>query len=175
MEKLKLILPTDAYAHQIAAYRQAFLASGDSMDGCGSLFRMEDPFAWLQQCENLQHEETVPAGWVPSTQYICVRESDDKLVGMIQIRHRFNEFLKKYGGHIGYSVHPDERCKGYAKWMLGTLLPHCRKLGLEKVLISCANNNPGSRGTILANGGKYESTVYLAEDDEYLERYWIIL
>lgn len=173
MEKLKLILPTTAYAEQVIAYRRAFLDTGDSMDGTGSLFRMENPADWLKQCEELQREETVPDGWVPSTQYICVRESDDKLVGMIQIRHCFNEFLEKYAGHIGYSVLPSERRKGYAKWMLGAALPHCRALGLEKVLVCCAENNPGSRKTILANGGVYESTVYLAEDDEHLQRYWI--
>lgn len=175
MQNLKLIQPTAGYAGQIAAYRQAFLDAGDSMDGTGSLFRMENPADWLQQCKDLQHEETVPEVWVPSTQFVCVRESDDKLVGMIQVRHRFNAFLEKYAGHIGYSVHPAERRKGYARWMLGAVLPHCRELGLERVLVCCADSNPASRRTILANGGAYESTVYLAEDDENLERYWIQL
>lgn len=173
MEKLKLILPTAAYAEQIAKYRQAFLSAGDSMDGTGSLLHMQNTADWLKQCEDLQHEETVPDGWVPATQYICVRESDNQLVGMIQIRHRFNEFLEKYTGHIGYSVLPSERMKGYAKWMLGAVLPHCHALGLEKILVCCADNNPSSRNVILANGGVYESTVYLAEDDEHLQRYWI--
>lgn len=173
MDKLQLILPTAAYAQQIAAYRQAFLNSGDSMDGTGSLSRMEDPSEWLQQCWDLQQEDRVPEGWVPATQYICIRESDDKLVGMIQIRHRFNAFLEKYGGNIGYSVLPSERRQGYAKWMIGAVLPHCKSIGLERVLVCCTNENPGSRGAILTNGGIYESTVYLEEDDKHLERYWI--
>ena len=37
---------------------------------------------------------------------------------MIQLRHCFNDYLERYGGHIGYSVRPDERRKGYAAWML---------------------------------------------------------
>ena len=145
------------------------------MDGTGSLMRMENPADWLKQCVDLQNEVTVPENWVPSTQFICVRESDNRIVGMIQIRHRFNDFLEKYAGHIGYSVHPAELRKGYAAWMLKAILPIAREIGLDRILVCCANSNPGSRKTILANGGIYESTVYLAEDDEHLERYWISL
>jgi len=145
------------------------------MDGTGSLMRMENPADWLKQCVDLQNEVAVPENWVPSTQFICVRESDNRIVGMIQIRHRFNDFLEKYAGHIGYSVHPAELRKGYAAWMLKAILPIAREIGLDRILVCCANSNPGSRKTILANGGIYESTVYLAEDDEHLERYWISL
>ena len=175
MDQLKLILPTNAYAEQIAAYRQAFLDAGDSMDSTGSLARMEDPAEWLRQCDDLRLGKNIPEGWVPSTQFICVRACDDKLVGMIQIRHRFNAYLEKYAGHIGYSVHPDERRKGYAKRMLAMALPCCRALGLTRVLVSCADDNPASRRTILANGGVYKSTVRLPEEEKRLERYWIAL
>lgn len=59
--------------------------------------------------------------------------------------------------------------------MLRQVLPECRRLGIERVLISCVQGNEGSRRTILNNGGVYESTVYLAERDVCLERYWIDL
>ncbi len=94
---------------------------------------------------------------------------------MIQVRHRFNEYLEKYAGHIGYSVRPSERRKGYAKHMLALVLPFCRALGLERVLISCHDTNEASRRTILANGGVYESTVFHPDDGGMLERYWIDL
>ena len=97
------------------------------------------------------------------------------MVGVIQIRHRFNEYLEKYAGHIGYSVCPSERRKGYATQMLALALPKCRELGIEKVLISCVQGNEGSRGTILNNGGVYESTVWEPEHGVWLERYWIDL
>ena len=170
---MKLIAPSMAYDRQIQAYRQEFLTHGGSMDGCGSLRRFDRTQDWLDQVEALKHAETTPSDLVPMTQYLYVRESDDKVVGVIQIRHRFNEFLEKYAGHIGYSVCPSERRKGYATQMLKLVLPECRALGIERVLVCCSNDNEGSRKAILHNGGVYESTVYLAERDVYLERYWI--
>lgn len=68
------------------------------MDGCGSLIRMEDPMQWFEQLKSLSNIETVPSNFVQSTQFIYVRKSDDKLVGMIQVSHYFNDFLEKYGG-----------------------------------------------------------------------------
>ncbi len=59
--------------------------------------------------------------------------------------------------------------------MLSDCLPICKAYGLERVLISCIQGNEGSKRTILANGGKYESTVYCEPDGVYLERYWIPL
>lgn len=107
---------------------------------------------WLEQVESLRRPETVPPGLVPSTQYIYVREFDSKMVDVIQIRHCFNEFLEKYAGHIGYSVCPSERKKGYATQMLRLVLPECKSLGINRILICCVRGNEGSRRTILNNG-----------------------
>lgn len=115
---MKLIKPDENCKNQISEYRQEFINASSSMDGCGSLFRMEAPEEWLEQVKSLASVETVPSNFVQSTQFIYVREIDNKLVGMIQVRHYFNDFLEKYGGHIGYSVRPSERKKGYAGFML---------------------------------------------------------
>ena len=172
---MKLIKPTMEYDRQIQAYRREFLETEGSMDGCGSLRRFETTREWLDQVEALRRPETTPPQLVPSTQYIYVRELDSKVVGVIQIRHCFNEFLEKYAGHIGYSVCPTERRKGYAMQMLRLALPECKALGLDRVLISCVEGNEGSKRTILRNGGVYESTVYEPGEGVYLERYWIDL
>ena len=145
------------------------------MDGTHGLRSIEDPIKWLEHCALYKDPMNVPTGRVPATQYIFVREEDDKIVGMLQIRHYFNDYLEKYGGHIGYSVAPSERRKGYASQMLKMALPKCKELGIDKVLITCIDNNEGSRKTILANGGLYESTVYEPKENVYLERYWIVL
>ncbi len=172
---MKLIAPSMEYDKQIQAYRSEFLRAGGSMDGCGSLRRFDRTQDWLDQVEALKRAETTPPDLVPMTQYIYVRETDNKIVGVIQIRHYFNEYLEKYAGHIGYSVCPSERRKGYATQMLKLVLPECRKLGIDHVLVCCVRGNEGSKRTILNNGGIYESTVYQKERDITLERYWIDL
>lgn len=175
MNELILVKPTMEYADEVMAYRQEFLDCGSSMDGCGALRRCDSAEAFVEESETDLHPETLRSGRVLATQLLCVRISDRKVVGMIQIRHYFNDFLEKYGGHIGYSVRPSERRKGYAKAQLKLALPICRGLGLSKVLITCDDDNIGSEKTIVANGGVYESTVYCAPEDVSLKRYWIDL
>ena len=172
---MKLVEPSILYECQICAYRQEFLDCGDSMDGTGALRKMDDPKAWIKCSKLCKDVRTVPAGLVPATQFLFVREEDQKIVGMIQIRHYFNDYLEKYGGHIGYSVAPSERRKGYATQMLKMTLPKCKELGIKKVLITCISGNEGSKRTILKNGGIFESTVYEPDEKMYLERYWISL
>ena len=144
------------------------------MDGCGPM-RFDDPKEWLDHVIRYTDPATLPEGKVLATQFLAVRESDGGLVGMIQVRHYFNEYLEKYAGHIGYSVRPCERRKGYAKEMLRLALPYCKGIGLDRVLISCEPDNEGSRRTILSNGGVYESTVHEPGENIDLERYWIEL
>ena len=171
---MKLIMPDSTYAEEIRAYRQEFLDAGSSMDGTGALRKAEDPIIWLDICEKMRHPETVPAGRVQATQFIFVREEDRKIVGMLQVRHTLNDYLIKYGGHIGYSVRPGERRKGYAAQMLAAALPFCwDTLKLDRVLITCLEDNEGSRRTILKNGGVYENTVFEPEEKEIIQRYWI--
>ena len=175
MENLILIRPTAEYANQISEYRQEFLDAGDSMDGCGSLRRLDNPLEFIQKCIDYESNETLPPDKVLATQFMLIRNDDKRLVGMIQVRHYFNDYLERYAGNIGYSVRPSERRKGYAKEMLKMALPFCRKIGLDKLLIACIDGNIGSEKTILANGGVYESTVHEPNADRDLKRFWISL
>lgn len=175
METIKLLLPTEDYLEQVWAYRQEFLDIQNSMDGCGPLKRSESPEEWLRLVRSDMEPDTVPEGRVQATLFLGVRKLDGKVVGMLQVRHYFNEYLEKYAGNIGYSVRPSERQKGYAKEMLRLALPFCREIGLARALITCKSSNEGSRRTILSQGGVYESTVHEPGEDIDLERYWIAL
>ena len=175
MDIIKLVIPTEEQLDQVWAYRQECFEADSSMDGCGPLRFNENPKQWLTDIRNYMDPATVPEGKVQATQFLSVRESDGRLVGMIQVRHILNEYLEKYAGHIGYAVRPSERRKGYASWMLREVLPYCRSLGLDKVLVACLDTNPASRKVILSNGGIYESTAHEPDKDVNLERYWITL
>lgn len=175
MEELVLLRPTAEYAEQIMACKKEYLAIGSSMDGCGPMRRTDDPMEYIEKCALEENPETCPASLVPATQFMLVRKADNKVLGFLQVRHEFNDYLSKYGGHIGYSVRPSERRKGYAKAMLKMALPYCREIGLDRVLITCTDGNIGSEKTILANGGVYESTVHEPNENEDLKRFWIEL
>lgn len=170
-----LVEPSEDYAVQIAEYRQDFLDTKSSMDGCGPLRRCENPTAYILECRKYTVPETLPEGTVIATQFLYIRKVDNRLVGMIQVRHYFNKFLSKYGGHIGYSIKPGERRKGYATSMLKAVLPYCKEIGIDEILVTCIHDNIGSEKTILNNGGVYESTVYEWKERCKLKRFWITL
>ncbi len=169
-----LIKPSMRYAQQILEYKTSFENTHESLAGCGSLERINDIEEWFEEIEQLSNSDTCPPHRVPSDQYLAIRVQDHRLVGMINFRHHIDHpILSVWGGHIGYSVHPQERRKGYAKEMLRQTLLICKAYGLDRVLVTCDQQNMASKKTILANGGVYESGVLI--DGNIKERYWINL
>lgn len=106
-------------------------------------------------------------GRVPSTEYIFY--VDDIPVGLARLRHYLNEALLKRSGHIGFGISPEFRRRGYANVLLHELLIEAKQKGINKVLLTCNNQNIGSYKTIEKNGGVLEKI----EDNERF--YWITL
>jgi len=174
VKEIKLMKPTMEYVDDIMSFRQEILDEKDSFAGCGSLKNCSSTDECIKILDNMENEETCPKGGVTSNTYIAVRLSDNKVVGIIDLRHHINHpILSVWGGHMGYSVRPSERRKGYAKEMLRQNLQNCIKRGLHKVLITCDYDNIASEKIIIANGGVFENEICI--DGNRMNRYWIEL
>jgi predicted acetyltransferase len=169
---VKLIKPSIEYKQQVLDYKNEFIEIGDDLAGTSYLQRYDVYEEWLRFVLDNEKESTKHTE-VTASVFLAVREEDNKLVGMINIRHSLNEYLYNYGGHIGYSVRKNERRKGYAKEMLKIALEECRKLQMKKVLITCDADNIASAKTIKYCGGILENEV--SNDDTLTQRYWIEL
>jgi len=172
---LTLVKPTNSHIQELTAYRDEWRAQDSHCHGDGGLYHADDIPAWIETMRLYESIKTIPnPAHVPGSQFMLMREGDDRILGMISLRHHLQKgYLTEHGGHIGYGVRPTERRKGYAKAMLELCLEECRKLGLKKVLLCCDLDNHGSRATIKACGGKFERLgITGAEVDE---RYWITL
>ena len=172
MEKIILVKPDLSYSDEIIKYKEESLAESPIINGSAGLDRLSS----IEDCEELKKrssEDTVPEGLVPSSTYLGVREKDNYIVGMIDIRHYLNEYLTQVGGNIGYSVRKTERNKGYAKQMLKLALGKCRDLKMKKVLITCDEDNIASEKVILSANAKFEDIR--SADGENKKRFWIDL
>lgn len=118
-----------------------------------------------------EKEEIRKKGLVPAILYYLVE--NNRILGAIHLRHDLNDYLRNYGGHIGYGVRPSERQKGYSVLMLKMLLEIIKKSDLKRVLITCNDLNIGSSRTIEKCGGILENK--LQNENELTRRYWIDL
>jgi predicted acetyltransferase len=94
-------------------------------------------------------------------------------IGAITLRHGLNDFLLEAGGHIGYGIRPSARGRGHATWALRAVLPEARVLDLDRVLVTCSDDNIASARTIERNGGVLEDIRKTEVGRK--RRYWITL
>ena len=110
----------------------------------------------------------------PGKTYFLIRKNDNKLIGMINIRHHLSPKMLVHGGHIGYGIRPTERRKGYNKINLYLgLLKVLEEFNLDKVMLDCDVKNLGSDKTIQALGGVLERTDIDDYDGALTNVYWI--
>lgn len=160
--------PSQTYKETILEMMTEFEREKSAHDGG---FWNPDNFVyeeWLE--ENLQAEAglNIPENWVPAIQLVSFDEAGHTL-GFLNLRLRLNDYLLEKGGHIGYSIRPSERGKGYAKESLRQGLQVAKEKNIKRALVTCSTENPASRAVILANGGQFEDVR------NGTERYWIDL
>ena len=123
---------------------------------------------WLESNQNHEMGINLPENRVPSIQFVSF-DAVGRALGFLNLRLRLNEGLLNHAGHIGYSIRPSERGKGYAKESLQQGLQVAKEKNVKRALVTCSTENPESRAVILANGGELEDVR------NGTERYWIDL
>ena len=164
MERFFFEVPGIARKTDAVAYISEFLEFGSDINGSGGLHRYLDDYeGWLDKLED-DYARKPGEDKVPARTYFLIRESDDRIVGMINIRTALNERLRHFGGHMGYSIRPTERGKGYNRINLYLGLKVCAQYGIDEVFLDADLKNPASWRTMEALGGKRIREYF---DDQY--------
>jgi len=128
---------------------------------------------FLAEQEQFRNGVNLPDDKVPSTQWWVVE--GDTWLGRFSLRHRLNETLETYGGHLGYYLIPEARRKGVGSWAMSEVLHKARTLGLQKLLVTCDPDNIGSQKLIQKFGGVHLDTIDSELNGGPLMRWWIEL
>jgi predicted acetyltransferase len=173
---VELVFPSLGLRHSWLQAREEW---GHGVIPAGSGLHREDDVdtvsgfqAWLERLSQ-QADTSVPPreGRVHATYWWVV--DGPTYLAAITLRHELNDVLLNAGGHIGYGVRPSARRQGVATWALAAVLPQARELGLDRVLVTCADDNLPSARIIECNGGVLED-IRLTELG-VTRRYWIAL
>ena len=172
--RIVLVFPSEEYLEQIQEFKDEFFDKGKLfINGSHSLSKAEDIKEWIKNSNDRRKGIDLPEGRVPSSLYLAVRKEDNKIIGIVDIRHSFNDFVLKYGGQIRYSIRPTETNKGYAGRIFKLALLKAKDLKLDKVLITCIKSNIGLEQIILRNGGVFENEIVKSSNKTIFKRYWI--
>lgn len=172
--RLELVYPSKNLKEQIIDFRNEFYQNNEMhIPGGAKLDMIENIDEWIKYVQDLEKGMTSD-GFVSSTVLLGV--VNEKIVGIIDLRHRLNDWLKKNGGgNIGYAVRPSERRKGYASEMVKQALEFYKKNNIEFVEISCDYDNIASKNTILKNNGIFDRELTDSELGEKVQVYKINL
>lgn len=154
--KINLVRPTLELKEEALAYRGEHFRHGEKVIYGSELFDKTESYEeWLSAVTRNTDPETVNENWVVTDTFFAVRKSDGRIIGIIDLRHTLNEFLKDLG-NCGYSVRPSERKKGYATEMLRQLIWVAKEAEMNELHISVEKENMASVKVIQKNGGVYE-------------------
>lgn len=186
MDKFYLETPSIERKPDIIDYLDEFRKYNSDLNGFGMLARVSTELSFeeaLEQCLSMSNSDY---SWAhnrcPNKVFLLIRESDNRIVGNIQVRWGITDEMLQFVGHIGYSIRPTERRKGYNKINLYLVLIEAKKLGLNNCVIGCDASNTGSDKTMQALGGKLLrskidpsdgvlTNVYSFDVDEMLNKY----
>jgi len=171
----KLIEPTRQLQAAYLRFVDEFAAAGEQLhqEDHGLIERTGGFEGYVRMLRRHSRGLDLPADMVPYDTYWLVR--DGTVPGTIRLRHRLNADLENEGGHIGYDVRPTERGKGYATLTLARVLDEARRMGLQRVLLTCDKSNVASQRVIRKLTGRRQDDRTFKGTDKRISRYWIDL
>jgi predicted acetyltransferase len=170
---MELVKPSIEYKDSFIEGVKEYQALGDekrfrSMDI--NIPEVEKDFGkYVEKLTNWSLGIGLKEGYVPATTLWLVENGE--YIGTASIRHTLNEHLLTMGGHIGYGIRPSKRKMGYGTKILELTLPFAKKLGIDRVLVTCDDDNIASAKIIEKNGGMLENKV--EHEGKLKRRYWI--
>jgi predicted acetyltransferase len=164
-------------AEPSVAYRDSFIQSVHEFQAEGRQLNYDlndltnDFGAFVQSLRDQKDRSKLKPGRVPASDFWLIDKNE--FIGRLSLRHELNQFLLKMGGHIGYEIRPSRRKQGYGTEILRLGLEKAKELGLQRVLVTCDEDNIGSKKIIEQNCGKFENAIELEWDHVKKLRYWI--
>lgn len=170
-----LVKPDLTMIDLLNSYKQEFFDNNEMViNGSASIDEYLSIEQWLLLIDSMKDRNNLAKPeWVEMSQFVLIDKEKELIIGMINIRHYLNEYLSKFGGHVGYSVRPSQRNKGYAKVMLELAKQYLQEKGLKKILLTCDDTNIASIKTIESCGGLLENKI--DKNNSLIRRYWIKL
>lgn len=173
MDDLLLITPSVDWEAEFRGMAAELRAAGERYR---SLESLQDDFAtWVRRLEGYVTGAGLGPGQVPWSTFWLVRPTDHCILGYSSLRHYLDEVLEDVGGHIGYTIRPAERRRGYGTRLLHLTLAQSRARGLSEVLLTCNHDNVASARVIEKNGGVLASASFSPRVETTVRRYWIQL
>lgn len=117
--------------------------------------------------------EEVLKGWESEEYYWLV--DGERFLGDVVLRKKPSVEQLVIGGNVSYFVSISERNKGYGKMLLGYGIKRAKELELDKIIITCYEDNKYSKRLIEGVGGVLVNSFFLKSMDKFLLRYLLKL
>lgn len=121
-----------------------------------------------------QHPQHDFQDWVePVPETVLWMVKDGEYYGSVNIRHRLNWHLEKWGGHCSFVIRPSMRGKGFGKKILQKAMPYINYLGIDNALLTVCPENEVAIRVIEFCGGEEDAPCPATDEFPARKRFWL--